>query len=93
MPTGIGQEDHYTINESLNTLLGNIGQKVQGNDQLYQHQEAIMQQLENYRQSVSGVSLEEEAIQLMQAQTAFNAAAKTMKVGDELLETILKIKD
>jgi len=50
-----------------------------------------MEQLENYRESISGVSLEEEAIKLMQHQTVFNVAAKTMQVGDELLETLLNI--
>ncbi len=52
-----------------------------------------MGQLDNYRQSVSGVNLEEEGINLMQYQTAFNAAAKAMKVGDEMFKTILSLKD
>ena len=56
-------------------------------------QEAIRDQLTNQREAVSGVSLEEEAVNLVQYQTAFNAAAKTMKVGDELLETVLSIVD
>jgi flagellar hook-associated protein 1 FlgK len=82
-----------TINESLNSLVGHIATKVQHEEELFKHQEAILNQLDNYRQSVSGVSLEEEAVNMMQFQSAFNAAAKAMKVGDELFQTVLKLKD
>lgn len=81
-----------TFNESLNGLVGKIAVQVEHEDHLFRHQEAILGQLENYRQSVSGVNLDEEAVSMMQYQATFNASAKAMKVGDELLQTILSIK-
>ena len=51
-----------------------------------------MQQLENYRESVSGVSLEEEAVNLLVFQQGYQAAAKLIAVVDEMMETLLSIK-
>ena len=82
----------YTFNESFNSLVGNIGTQVQMQNSAFQHQNSILDQLENYKQTVSGVSLEEEGIGIIQFQNAFNANAKMMKVSDELLQTILTIK-
>lgn len=81
-----------TLNESLNSLVGRVAVQVEHEDHIFRHQEAILGQLENYRQSVSGVNLDEEAVSMMQYQSVFNASAKAMKVGDELLQTILSIK-
>lgn len=85
--------NRQTLNESLNSMVGRVAVQVEHEDHMFKHQEAILNQLENYRQSVSGVNLDEEAISMMQYQSAFNASAKAMKVGDELLQTILRIKD
>lgn len=89
---GINPEATQTLNDSLNSLVGKIAVTAQAEDQNFRHQEAVVGQLEAYRQSISGVSLEEEAINMMQFQATFNAAAKAMKIGDELFETILSIK-
>jgi flagellar hook-associated protein 1 len=86
-------EKRFTLSESMNQLVGGIGTHAQRENALFENQQAIMGQLENYREAVSGVSLEEEAVNLIQFQTAFNASAKAMKVGDEMLQTILSIKN
>jgi flagellar hook-associated protein 1 len=88
-----GVKETRTFNESIHALVGRIGVETQNQDSFYQHQQAVVDQLENYRQSVSGVSLEEEAINMIQYQAVFNASAKAMKVGQELFETILSLKD
>lgn len=85
-------QNRQTLNDSLNTLVGNVATQLQHSDQMHRHREGLLNQLENYRQAISGVNLEEEAIQLVQYQAAFNATAKAMKVGDELLDTILSLK-
>lgn len=87
---GVGAE---SFNESLNNIVAQLGVTSASEANAFRHQEAVMTQLENYRESISGVSLEEEAINMMQFQAVFNAAAKAMKVGDELFQTILSIKD
>lgn len=85
-------DSRYTLGESLNALVGHIGTQSTHENQLLSHQESIISQLTHYRESISGVSLEEEAANMLQQQAVFNASAKAMKVGDELLQTILSIK-
>ena len=85
-------EGRQTLNEALNGLVGAIAIQAEHEEQIFRHQDAILSQLQNYEKSVSGVNLDEEAIGLIQYQSAFNASAKALKVGDELLQTILSLK-
>lgn len=51
--------------------------------------ETLTAQAENRRQSVSGVSTDEELIKLMQHQQAYTAASKLLKVVDEMMQTLM----
>ncbi len=84
--------ERQTLNESLTGMVGKVAVEVEHEERLYRHQDAVVQQLDNYRQSVSGVNLDEEAVSMMQYQAVFNASAKAMKLGDEMLQTILSLK-
>ncbi len=55
-------------------------------------QEAVVQELSLNRESISGVSLEEEAIEMIKIQRSFEAAAKLLSVADEMFQTLLSIK-
>jgi flagellar hook-associated protein 1 len=90
---GVLDRGSQTLNESLTTLVGEIGIHTRNDDEAFQRQDSLMKQLNAYRESVSGVNLEEEAMNLMQYQTVYNASAKAMKVGSELFETLLGIVD
>ncbi|HEX8340647.1 MAG TPA: flagellar hook-associated protein FlgK [Tepidisphaeraceae bacterium] len=50
---------------------------------------AITETLQAQRESLSGVSLDEEAINLMKYQRAFQGAARLVSVVDELMDTML----
>lgn len=49
-------------------------------------------QLDLRRQSVSGVSVDEELIRVMQHQQSYTAAAKLVNVVDEMLSTVIDLK-
>lgn len=49
----------------------------------------VLQQLDNQRGSVSGVSLDEEAANLVRFQRAFEASARVVSVVDQMLQTVL----
>ncbi len=50
---------------------------------------ATLEQTDNFRESVKGVSMNEESANLLKFQKAFQAAAKIVTVADELLQTII----
>jgi flagellar hook-associated protein 1 len=53
------------------------------------NQQVLITQLEQQRQQVSGVSLDEEATHLIQYQHAYQAAAKVISVVDSMLDTLI----
>jgi flagellar hook-associated protein 1 FlgK len=52
---------------------------------------SVQQTLESQRESLSGVSLDEEAINLMRQQRAFQAASRVVAAVDEMLKTLLSL--
>jgi flagellar hook-associated protein 1 FlgK len=52
-------------------------------------QTVITTQLENQRQTVSGVSLDEEMLNLIKYQMGYNAAGKLCGVVGEMMDTLL----
>lgn len=53
--------------------------------------ENLLSEIQSRRDSVSAVSLDEEAINLIRFQRSFEAAAKMIKVTDDLLEMVMNI--
>ncbi len=78
-----------TFEDSYNSLVSKVGGDVQNANAYFNHQSDMVVQLENRRESISGVSLDEEMINLIKFQTAYNAAAKLISTADELLQTVL----
>jgi flagellar hook-associated protein 1 FlgK len=76
-------EDYYASNT------GKLGVEARQADQIGQNEKLLAEHLEKRRQSVAGVSLDEEAIQLIRYQRAYQAAARGISAVDEMLETII----
>lgn len=73
------------------SMITEAGEQVSSADNGLQTQTAILAQATAQRDAVSGVSLDEEAINLLQYQKAFEAAARFIKVADEMTQTILSL--
>ncbi len=78
-----------TFDDYYNALVGQVGADVQAANFNSSHQQSMVQGLENYRQEVSGVSLDEEMVNLVKFQHAYNAAAKLITTADEMMDTIM----
>ena len=78
-----------TFDDFYNSLVGSIGHDVSSADFNFNHQTNMLNQLENQRQEISGVSLDEEMVNLVKFQHAYNAAAKLITTTDELMQTVL----
>ncbi len=57
----------------------------------YSFEENLLMEISIRRESISGVSLDEEAVNMIRFQRSYEAAARMIKVTDELLQTILNI--
>jgi len=54
-------------------------------------QQTALEELENYRESISGVSLDEEGLELIKYQHAYQAAAAVIEVANELFERLVEL--
>lgn len=78
-----------TLNKYYNNQVTGLGLTIQqAKDNTYQHG-LVQKALSTQRESVAGVSLDEEAANLAKAQRAYQAAARVMTVYDEMLNTII----
>jgi flagellar hook-associated protein 1 len=80
-----------TYNDYYSSLVSDVGQEVLKSDAYYAHQSDMVLQLDNYRESVSGVSLDEEMINLIKFQNAYTAAAKMITAADQMMQTVLQM--
>ena len=80
-----------TFEDYYNSLVSKVGGDLQSADGYFTHQSNMVVQLENRRESISGVSLDEEMVNLIKFQTAYDAAAKLITTADELLQTVLNM--
>lgn len=74
-----------------NGLVGQVGSDTQQVDQNNNLQSLLASQLQNQRDSVSGVSLDEELTNLLKYQHAYEGAAKVVTVVDELLTSLMQM--
>jgi flagellar hook-associated protein 1 len=72
------------------SITNNIGQLTKGAKDFAQYSEDTMLAMEKQRESVSGVSLDEEMANLMKYQYAFQASSRLFTVADELFQSILE---
>lgn len=80
-----------TLNGYLATVVGQIGRQVANASTESDRQAAVMNQLNNQRESMSGVSIDEEMINLIKYQMAFSAAGKLCVTVNEMLDTLMEI--
>ena len=80
-----------TFDDAANDLVSQVGHDVQEAKTYQSHQTDILAYLDNYRESVSGVNLDEEMVNLVKYQAAYNAAAKMITMGDDMLNTLMNM--
>lgn len=80
-----------TFDASYESYIGDIGNAVQQAASYYGHQDQMVAHLENYRESISGVSIDEEMVNLVKFQNAYQAAAKLITTADEMMQTVLNM--
>jgi flagellar hook-associated protein 1 len=81
-----------TLESAYATSVAELGLEASAAYRGGEYQDLVVAQLREQRSSVSGVSLDEEMMRLMEYQWAYEAAARLIQTGQEMLQTILDIK-
>lgn len=80
-----------TFNDYYALLVGRVGYDVKDVEGSIERTLAVTNQLTEQREKISGVSLDEEIIALIQYQFGYNAAGKLVSIADELVDTLLSL--
>lgn len=78
-----------TADDFYRNIIGRLGIDSHEAQRMRDNSTVIIQQVENRRQSVSGVSLDEEMANMIKFQQAYNAAARYVTVMDQLLDKVI----
>ncbi len=78
-----------TFVDFFNGVTSNLGIDTRSYEDRTTAQSNLINSLENRRQSVSGVNVDEEMIDMLRYQRAFEATSRTIQVFDEIVQTIL----
>ena len=78
-----------TFDDYFADSVTNVGLKGEQAETNLLSQNAIMDDLRNLRDSISGVNIDEELSEIMKFQHGYNAAAKFITVWDSLIDTVI----
>lgn len=79
-----GEPDNY-----MQSLIGELGIDAQQVISFKDGQESLLLMVENQRLSISGVDLNEETMNMLKYQQAYNVAAKIISIMDEIYDTTI----
>jgi flagellar hook-associated protein 1 FlgK len=81
----------YTFEDYYRSVVARTGIDVRAADNDVENAAILTEQITAWRESISGVSLDEEMVRLQEAQRAFEAAARVMNAMDDALEIIINL--
>jgi flagellar hook-associated protein 1 FlgK len=81
--------DTTTMNKFYTGKIGTLALETQRAERNFKDLGTIVRSLSDQREAVNGVSLDEEATNLMQSQKAYNAAARVLTAIDEMIDRII----
>lgn len=78
-----------SIHDYYRSVIGNLGQDAQHAGVMAQNHQQLVSHLQNQQDQISGVSLDEEAMNMLQYQRTYQAAARIMTTADEMLDRVI----
>ena len=81
-----------TLDAYYSSLVSIVGVHSQNAQMNAQYNETLLTEYTSRKESISGVNLDEEMALLLQFQRAFQAASKLITTADEMLQTLLSMK-
>jgi flagellar hook-associated protein 1 len=86
-----GPVDGQGFTQYFSSLTATVGNAVNNANTQATAQSQLVAQAQSLQQQVSGVSLDEEAIRLVQLQSSYDAASKVVTVIDDSLQTLINM--
>ncbi|MGP4073865.1 flagellar hook-associated protein FlgK [Piscibacillus sp. B03] len=81
--------DGKSVQKFYEAMIGDLGIKAEESNRMAANTNQLRTSVENNRQAVSGVSLDEEMANMIKFQHAYNAAARNLTVVDEMLDRVI----
>jgi flagellar hook-associated protein 1 FlgK len=83
------QAQTTTVDDFFSAIVGQLGVQTQEAERQSQNAQLLTEQVDLNRQSVSGVSLDEEMSNMIKFQHAYSAASRFMTTFDQLLDKLI----
>jgi len=80
-----------TVMDKYESVISSLGVQGQRANQMVENQDTLVNQLENRRQSISGVSLDEEMANMIKYQQAYSASAKLISNANRMMDSLMGI--
>ncbi len=80
-----------TFDDFYNSIVSGLGAGSRSSQTILRQQEGVMLQLNTQRESISGVSLDEEMVNLIKFQQAYAASARMITVIEEMFDVLQRI--
>ena len=80
-----------TFSQAYSNLAANVGQDISNAKTAQSTSQDLLTQAQSVRSQVSGVSLDQEAANLIQTQSAYEATSKIINVVDQILESLIAV--
>ncbi|NWF53158.1 MAG: flagellar hook-associated protein FlgK [Syntrophaceae bacterium] len=81
-----------TLDDYYRSLIGEMGILSEAMNEKQDFVQSLLTRLEEVRDSVSGVNLDEELAEMMKFQHAYEAASKIIAVVDEMLRSLMELR-
>jgi flagellar hook-associated protein 1 FlgK len=78
-----------SFDEYYQGAVATLGSAAQNTERSYESQQLVVQQLDAKRQEISGVNLDEEAVNLIRFQRSYEASARALTIIDEVINLIV----
>ncbi|CAM3894831.1 flagellar hook-associated protein FlgK [Rheinheimera salexigens] len=89
-PTTSAAINKYSFNQTYATMVGSIGERTRQARTSEEANSAILSQTTQWYESLSGVSLDEEAANLVRFQQSYAAASKIISTSQTIFDTLLQ---
>ena len=78
-----------SYSDSLNSLISRLGLEVQSSQDALDVRQALSESVENQRQSISGISIDEEAVNLIKYEQVYSACSRVITTIDDMLDRLI----